>query len=219
MTRAVYEHAEVTGDIDFLTAQLDGMIEMFYLWNSTFNQTAGLFFREPVHDAQEYSLPNYLLGGPNGTALQEWNAWDNSYEMLDHGPDTYRPSFNAYMVANSRAIADVAALAGRHGLAQTWSEFSSKLEESMTSLLWNKDLDFWIDVVQGTNMQCLGRELIGYFPYRFGIGTGEDFVRGLEKGLDTEHFITEWGPTTLEQTNPYYTEFKNSTTNTVGHPP
>ena len=45
----------------------------------------------------------------------------------------------------------------------------------------------------------------------FGIGTNESNIRGLETGLDTEHFLTEFGPTTLEQISPYYTAFKNIT--------
>lgn len=180
MIRAAYEHAQVTGDVEFLTAQLHGMIEMFYLWNSTRDSETGLYFREPVYDAQEYSLVCYVVGGPNGTEVKEWDAWDNDYSMLDHGPLTYRPSHNAYMVANSRTIADIAQLNGRNDLTQTWSDFSSELERNMVSGLWNDDLNFWIDVVQGTNLQVVGRQLVGYFPYRFGIGVGEAFEQGLE---------------------------------------
>ena len=81
----------------------------------------------------------------------------------------------------------------------------------MENILWSQELQFWIDVVQGTNLACQGRELIAYYAYRFNIGTNETYIRGLEAGLNTEHFITEFGPTTLEQTNPYYSALKNTT--------
>ena len=81
----------------------------------------------------------------------------------------------------------------------------------MHDLMWSEELQFWIDVIEGTNYKCQGRELIGYYPYRFGIGTNSTYVRGLEYGLDTEHFVTEFGPTTLEQPSPYYTALKNTT--------
>ena len=81
----------------------------------------------------------------------------------------------------------------------------------MQNHLYSQKLNFWIDVVQGTNLRCQGRELIGYFPYRFDVGTAQTHNAGLEAGLTPEHFLTEFGPTTLEQTNPYYTAFKNST--------
>lgn len=96
-------------------------------------------------------------------------------------------------------------------LGATWSAYGDDLYAKMQDLLWSEELQFWIDVVEGTNLQCQGRELIGYFPYRFGVGTSEMYIKGLEAGINTEHFITEYGPTTLEQTNPYYTALKNTT--------
>ena len=64
-------------------------------------------------------------------------------------------------------------------------------------MLWNDDLQFWIDVVEGTNLEVIGRELIGYFPYRFDVGTDKMFIKGLEAGLTDEEFLTEYVPTTL----------------------
>jgi hypothetical protein len=81
----------------------------------------------------------------------------------------------------------------------------------MEDTLYSNQLDFWIDVVQGTNYRCQGRELIGMYPYRFDVGTNESYIRGLEAVVTPEHFLTEFGPTTLEQVNPYYTALKNST--------
>ncbi|KUI58049.1 Beta-L-arabinobiosidase [Cytospora mali] len=195
MHRAILEVAEATGDIPFLVSQLDGMIAMYNLWNSTRDNTTGLYHRNPLQDAQEYSLPGYLVGGPDGGPMQEWNDFGlslstnsgNDYSLIWVGPETYRPSMNAYMVANAWAIGTVAGLAG------------------------DKDLNFWIDVVEGNNLPCEGRELIGYYPYRFDIGTNQTYIDGLAAALDDEHFLTEFGPTTLEQTNPYYTALKNTT--------
>lgn len=77
--------------------------------------------------------------------------------------------------------------------------------------MYSSGLNFWIDVVEGTNLRCEGRELIGYYPYRFDVGTNQTYIDGLAAGLDSEHFLTDFGPTTLEQTNPYYTALKNTT--------
>ena len=81
----------------------------------------------------------------------------------------------------------------------------------MQNQLYSNELNFWIDVVQGTNLRCQGREVIAYYPYRFDVGTSQKYISGLEAALTPEHFLTEFGPTTLEQTNPYYTALKNST--------
>lgn len=120
MQDAVLEHAQATGDIPFLVSQLDGMISTYYLWNVTRDNTTGLYHRTPLSDAQEYSLPNFLVGGPGGGPMQVWDDFGlsagdgggNDYSLIWLGPETYRPNFNAYMVANARAVSQVASLAG-----------------------------------------------------------------------------------------------------------
>lgn len=219
MQRAILEHAQATGDQDFLTSQLQGMIQTYDLWNITRDPTTGLYHRNPLQDAQEYSLPGYLTGGPGGGPMQTWDDFGlsagegggNNYALIWLGPETYRPSQMSYMIANAYAISEVASIAGESALASTWSAYADDLYAKMLDVMWSEELQFWIDVVEGTNFRCLGRELIGYYPYRFGVGTNSTFVKGLEYGLDNEHFISEFGPTTLEQVNPYFTALKNTT--------
>lgn len=102
-------------------------------------------------------------------------------------------------------------MTGQSRLAQEWNITATALLNNMQSLLYDNDLNFWIDVIQGTNQPAVGRQLIGYYPYRFGIGTNSTNIQGLETGLNNKHFLTQFGPTTLEQINPYYTAFKNIT--------
>ncbi|EMC94647.1 hypothetical protein BAUCODRAFT_158207 [Baudoinia panamericana UAMH 10762] len=219
MHRAILEHAQTTGDIPFLVSQLDGLVQMYNLWNVTRDNITGLYHRTPLSDAQEYSLPGFLVGGPAGGPMQEWNDFGlsaargggNDYNLIWLGPETYRPSFNAYMVANAYAISEVASLAGNASLAQTWATYAADLYSRMESQIYSQELNFWIDVVAGTNLPCQGRELIGYYPYRFDVGTNSTQIRGLEAALTPEGFLTKFGPTTLEQSDPYYTALKNTT--------
>lgn len=119
MHRAIVEAAQVIGDIPFLVSQLDGLVGMYKLWDTTRDNITGLYHRNPLQDAQEYSLPGYLVGGPDGRPMQEWNDFGssltsnpgNDYNTIWLGPETYRPSMNAYMVANAWAVGTVAALA------------------------------------------------------------------------------------------------------------
>lgn len=154
------------------------MIEIFNLWNSTHNATVVLYFREPFLDAQAYSPQNYIVGNPGGSPIQGWNARDNDYKVLDDGPETYRPSFNVYMVANSHTVAEVAKLACYQDLAQMeWR----LIPKNMTSFLWDRDLGFWIDVIQGFNIPYVGQQLIKYFPYhRFDMGTDPEYISRLQ---------------------------------------
>ncbi|KAK3675323.1 hypothetical protein LTR78_004833 [Recurvomyces mirabilis] len=219
MHQAIYEHAQSTGDIDFLTSQLDGMIAMYELWDKLRDNTTGLYHRTPLQDAQEYSLPGFLVGGPSGGAMHEWDDFGlsasqgggNNYGLIWSGPETYRPSMNAYMVAGARVIGQIAAMVGNNSLSHTWSQYAGDLQTKMENMLYSQELNFWIDVVEHTNLRCEGRELIGTYPYRFGIGMNETYIRGLEASLTQEGFLSEFGPTTLEQTNSYFTALKNTT--------
>ena len=96
--RAIYEYAQVNGNLDFLQSQVQGMINMYYLWNVTQDPTTGLYHRTPLLDAQEFSLPGYIVGGPGMGQVQQWNAMDNNFSLIDNGPETYRISFNSFMV-------------------------------------------------------------------------------------------------------------------------
>ena len=209
--RAIYEHAQATGDTSFLLSQLDGMIKIYDLWNVTIDSQTGLYHRTPLSDAQEYSLPNFLVGGPAGTPMQSWTDFQNDFSLLQIGPETYRPNFNAFMVAGARVISEVAAMSGNTSLAQVWNTSASNLYSRMENKLYDQDINFWIDVVEGTNYEAVGRQLTGYYPYRFDVGTSQQMIQGLEAGLDSEGFISAYGPTTLEQRNPYFTSLKNTT--------
>ena len=104
--------------------------------------------------------------------MDQWNDFGlgaaqgggNDYSLIWSGPETYRPSHNAYMVANARAISEVAGFAGNVTLSKTWSDYADDLEQKMENTLYSSELNFWIDVVEGINLRCEGRELIGYFP-------------------------------------------------------
>ena len=49
---AIVEHAQATGDVDFLTSQLEGMIKMYEIWDVQMNESTGLYHRTPLSDAQ-----------------------------------------------------------------------------------------------------------------------------------------------------------------------
>lgn len=205
------EAAQATGDLAFLQSQINGMIKMYRLFDSTRDNTTGLYHRTPLLDAQEFSLPGYVVGGPNGGSVDVWNSFQNNFSTIWLGPETYRPSFNTYMVSNARAIATVATLSANQSLASSWNTTASQLLQGMQATLWNQDIQFWIDVVQGTNLPVVGRQLIGLYPYRFGIGTEDMYIPGIENSLNEHGFISEFGPTTLEQSSPYFTADKNIT--------
>ena len=79
---ALYSRSKVDGDKQFAINQLADMARLWGEWDYTFDTNAGLYYFTPNFDAQEYSLPGFVVAPTGNDKLQ--------YD----GPDTYRPSLN-----------------------------------------------------------------------------------------------------------------------------
>ncbi|CAJ2512454.1 Uu.00g054690.m01.CDS01 [Anthostomella pinea] len=194
---AMSRRAMVTGDRRFLSTQLDDMIRVWHEWDGVFDTAAGLYYYQPVWDAQELSLPGFVAD-PNNT---DWT-------LRHDGPDTFRPSHNAYMVANARAIARAAKLANAGLTELEFSTLADTLESAMYERLWAPEQRFFMDIIRPGNpnlTRLSGRQQVGLFPYRFGIGLNESYAQpALDSMFDTEVFLSPFGPTTLEIKDPWF---------------
>ncbi|KAI0008073.1 Six-hairpin glycosidase-like protein [Xylariaceae sp. FL0662B] len=194
---AMSRRAMVTGDHRFLSTQLDDMVRVWHQWDGVFDTDAGLYYYKPVWDAQELSLPGFVAD-PNGT---------NPTLRMD-GPDTFRPSHNAYMVANARAIATAASLA-RDGFREVeFTMLADDLESAMYQRMWAPEQQFFMDIIRPGNpnlTRLTGREQVGLFPYRFGIGLNKTYAQpAVDSMFDPEGFWAPFGPTTLEIRDPWF---------------
>ncbi|KAI0173235.1 Six-hairpin glycosidase-like protein [Hypoxylon sp. FL1284] len=198
---AASRRAMVTGDPDYFATQLDDMVRIWHQWDSVYDDAAGLYYYQPVWDAQELSLPGFIAD-PNNT------NWD----LRKDGPNTYRPSHNAYMVANARAIARAANLA-RDGLLEVqFSKLADDLEKAMYKRMWAPEQEFFMDIIRPNNpnlTRLTGREQVGLFPYRFGIGLNTSYAQpAVDSMFDPEGFLSTYGPTTLEIRDPWFYSVK-----------
>ena len=196
------------GNTAFLTSQLQGLVRMWREWDFTFDSAVGLYYYTPLFDAQEFSLPCWVAS----------NSGQNNLTLLLIGPDTYRPSHNTYMVANARAIALTAQLASETTLAREYTSTADHIEAAMYEHLWDSDLQFFIDVIKANNHSqghqgpVQGRQLVGLFPFRFGIGLTAKYANlSIQELFDPEGFQAPFGPTTLERRNEYYGATKPTT--------
>ncbi|KAI0889490.1 Six-hairpin glycosidase-like protein [Annulohypoxylon maeteangense] len=194
---ATSRRAMVTGDSQFFSAQLNDMIRIWHEWDQVFDPAAGLYYYQPVWDAQELSLPGFVAD-PNGT---DWT-------LRKDGPDTFRPSHNAYMVANARAISRAAVIAHDRFNEHLFSKLADDLEAAMYKRMWAPEQQFFMDIIRPNNpslTRLTGREQVGLFPYRFGIGLNESYTQpAVDAMFDPEGFLAPYGPTTLEIRDPWF---------------
>ncbi len=103
--------------LGLLISQLDGMVRMWHECDCTFDESVGLHYYTPNFDAQEYSLPGFIVT----------HGVNNQLEL--DGPNTYWPSHNAYMVTNAKAIAAVAHAQGTTTIAAEFTSLAMNLEQ------------------------------------------------------------------------------------------
>lgn len=149
-------------DHDRLAAvrELPAMRRLYDDWADHFDRNKGLYWIEPLLDATEYTVSSIdASGGKDGF----------------RGGDAFRPSINAYMFANARAIAQVAALARDDAAVRDYVNRAAALKMRVEADLWNAQLDHFGDRYKVSNAHVeywasiRARELVGYVPWAFGM--------------------------------------------------
>jgi hypothetical protein len=178
VSAALYGRWLINQDTAFLTAQLDALLLDYTAWEKERGLASGLFWQRDVSDGMEESIS----GGRRVRNV--------------------RPSINSYMYGNARAIAAIARLAGRPGIAREYSAKAATLRQLVQKSLWNPEARFFETVLESGEFAGV-RELIGYTPWLFDL---PEPAKGYEEAwrqlMDPKGFYAPYGPTTAEQRHP-----------------
>ncbi len=173
---ALYERYCATGDSAFLIDLLDDLVADYRDWEVERQLPNGLYYQFDVRDGMEESIS----GGRHAKNI--------------------RPTINCYMVANARAIAAIAKLAGRQDLADEFTTKSDSLRELTLASLWDADAEFFkVRLESGAVSDA--REAIGYIPWMFGVA-GREHAAAWRQVNDHDGFWAPAGLTTAERRHP-----------------
>ncbi len=148
------------GDSKWAIQFLPAMQHIYNLWDDHYDFSKGLYWVEPLLDATEYTV----------SSIDATNGRDGFF-----GGQAFRPTINSYMVANARAIARFAALAGDQKTARDYVNRAVKLRATMLVDLWNPKLGHYTDRYQVNNQFVKywdfvrDRELEGYVPWTYAL--------------------------------------------------
>lgn len=155
----------------------------------------------------------------------EFNINSRQTQDILRGAPSYRPSFNAYMWADAKAIAAIAEMAGEQDLARLFTDKADKLNAKMLELMWDDKRQFFFPVLMqdeerdGYRLKKLtrtyesgkyagdphGRELIGYVPWQFNLlPVGSKYDVAWKKLIDRDGFYADFGPSTVERNDPMF---------------
>ena len=178
---ALYERWLSDGDTPRLTGQLDALLADYRAWERERLTPAGLFWQRDVSDGMESSIS----GGRNVNNL--------------------RPTINSYQYGNAKAIAAIAALAGRDSVVSEFQQKAREIRRLTEDKLWNAAGGFFETRLESGAFAGV-RELIGYTPWAFDLPEpGHGYEAAWKQVRDPKGFAAPYGLTTAEQRHPQFT--------------
>ena len=207
---AIWAVHEVHRDDRFVKDLLPDLISNFEAWEKRqFVAEEGLFWQVGHDDGMEFNI-----------------ASRQTSDIL-RGAQSFRPSFNAYMWADARAIARIADLAAAPDIATQYNAKASELKEKLQARLWDPRREFFLirfkndehnekdfpgkPVKGGTLLyesgpfagSPHGREEIGFVPWQFNL-PDPGYEAAWKFLMDPDYFYAERGPTTVERHDPMF---------------
>jgi len=175
---AIYNLYLVNHDARFLTDMVYELIEDFQAWKKEKLLPNGLFWQYDVRDGMEESISG---------SRHEKNT---------------RPPLNSYMYAHAKAISEIAAIAGKHEIAEEYARQAARIKSLVQILLWNEDHKFF-EVRHEDDKLADVRETIGLIPWCFNLPDA-GYERAWLQIKDPDGFKAPHGLTTAERRHPEF---------------
>jgi hypothetical protein len=176
---AVYNRYKVDGDKQFIVDLLPDLQNDLAEWEKEKRAANGLFWQYDVRDAMEETIS----GG-----RREKNP---------------RPSINGYMYGNAKALASIAAMAGRQNEATFYNSKADTIRQLTQSRLWNKKHNFFEVLKEQGDTLANVKEEIGFIPWYFNM-PGDDYSIAWASLTDTKTFCAPFGITTADRSHPQF---------------
>jgi hypothetical protein len=175
---ALYERYLVTLDGEFIIELLDDLVTDYERWEAERQRPDGLFWQYDVADGMEESI--------SGSRTKKH----------------VRPTINSYMAANARAIGEIARLADRPEVAETYRDKYRALRGKMLVALWDSQAQFF-KVRRENGELSDAREAIGFIPWMFRLLNAEH-AAAWRQLADPDGFWAPRGLTTAERRHPSF---------------
>lgn len=175
---AAFQRFLVNQDRKFLVDLLDDFVRDYGAWGRSRLNADGLYWQYDVRDAMEESI--------SGSRTAK----------------NLRPSINSYQYGNALAIAEVATLAGKPEVAQTYRAKARALQQLVQEKLWDPRAKFFKVRFEDGRLSD-AREEIGFLPWYVELPD-----RGYEEAwaqlADPQGFWAPFGLTTAERRHPQF---------------
>ena len=175
---AIYNRYKVNKNKEFLLNLLPDLEADYLAWEQEKKSKSGLYWQFDVRDAMEETIS----GG-----RKEKNA---------------RPSINAYMYGNAKALAAIELMATNQEKSNFYQQKADTIKQLVQQKLWNQDLQFF-DVLKEKDTLAKVREEIGFLPWYFNM-PDSNFNIAWKTTNDVKTFSAPYGITTADRSHPQF---------------
>lgn len=182
------ELSNVAADIGAIKGMLAGIERhLQYFRKHRYNEAKGLFFWRNVLESGVDN--NLALIGPHEAAKDE----DQTVVRFPDGR-LLAVDLNSYLVAEHRALGMLLGLAGDSSAKEEHLRFADELAARIEDLLFDEDLELYVNVDPSTNERVRLRCWTGFTPVLFGVSSAERARQVIESNcLNEEHFLRPFG--------------------------
>lgn len=197
---------QVAPNKEFITSLLPALVKNHEGWHQrSWVEDMGMFWQFGHDDGMEFDI--------------------NAQQTKDilRGGQSLRPSFNAYMWADARALSKIASLNGDATLADRFEQEAAGVKKQVQEKLWDPERAFFFPmsnqehekdghVVKKHTLTYQsgqfagsphGRELHGYVPWAFNM-PDKGFEDAWQFLMAPDFFAAPFGPTTVERNDPMF---------------
>lgn len=204
---AVWAVRLAQGDEAFARDLLPDLVQNYEGWEKRqFVPEVGLFWQVGHDDGMEFNIDS------------------RQTKDILRGAPSFRPSFNAYMWADARAIAAMADAAGDRATAERFRAKAQNLKTRVQALLWDPTRNFFFPMYkndeedkEGNKVKAMtltyqsgkfagsphGRQEIGYVPWQFNM-LDPGYESAWQFLMKPEFFFADFGPLTVERHDPMF---------------
>lgn len=176
---AMYNRYLVNMDSSFIKDLFPDLQKDYAAWENEKLGADGLFWQYDVRDAMEETIS----GG-----RKEKNP---------------RPSINAYMYGNAKAMSAIAKLFGNQPFSDEYEMKAANIKALVQQQLWHRDqLFFEVKKEKGDTLSNV-KEAIGFIPWYFNL-PDTSYNIAWKSLLDTKTFCAPFGITTADRSHPLF---------------
>lgn len=176
---ALYNRYKVNGDKKYLVDLLPDLEADYKAWEEEKKAKSGLYWQFDVRDAMEETISG---------SRKDKNA---------------RPSINAYMYGNARALGTILAIAGKANDAIKYFSKADTIKDLSQQKLWSKKHQFFEVRKEKGDTLANVKEEIGYLPWYFNM-PDSSYSTAWKSLIDTKTFCAPFGITTADRSHPEF---------------